>query len=194
MSDNNRSIMDEKIRKDLRLYKWLFRITVSVILLCLLVFCGYGCYYSHHVDGRSWIGSFEGDVYYYKAEGNFYSWTAEEGRQLLDRSEGKDWQYPEGSQECAVKYGKYVIQYEPDDETGERLIYIAENGEQVFVDFHADGHNFLASNAEYLIVHTDIYQGRQGKTMCYKIEYDDAARTVSQTRLTDVFYDLQGRW
>ena len=77
---------------------------------------------------------------------------------------------------------------------GNASIYIAENGEQVFVDFHADGHNFLASNAEYLIVHTDIYQGRQGKTMCYKIEYDDAARTVSQTRLTDVFYDLQGRW
>ena len=55
------------------------------------------------------------------------------------------------------------------------------------------GYNFIDTDNEYLILQTSLYQGRQGKTYCYRIIYDESGY-VDHIELIDVFYDLKGKW
>ncbi|MCI8283808.1 MAG: hypothetical protein HFE90_00835 [Firmicutes bacterium] len=185
-----RSVLEEKLYKSKLRFKVLIAVVVTAILLIELN----QCYYDLYIDGRSYIGTFKGDAYYYTAENNHYKWTEEEGKQLLKDKED-DVIYPdEYYREQNIKYGKYVLEYgDSDNKYGESLYYISNTGERKLITHFRYSHFFIIINGTYLIAHTDCYidsnSGKQGAVYCYKIEYDNANKRVIDTRLIDIVYD-----
>jgi hypothetical protein len=192
----------------LQMEKLIYRYRVTAILLVALavviafLIWAAALHYHMFTDGRSYIGDFVDGEYYYQGEGHYYKWTEEVGREEVDKSDYKiaehrdsdyeDYEQAEECREAFVKYGKYAIENVPDKNWVQNVYYISESGEKTFICSFDYCENYLMTDGTYLVAHTDRYQGRQGKTIFYKIIYDDENRTVSETDLVDVWYDMRG--
>ena len=168
--------------------------TVSVV---------YGIYkvnYDFHYDGRSYMGFIENGTYYYQAEKNTYEWTEKYGRQKLGKKEAEKISFSKhaghGGSEVDLAKGRLEVrktdQHDSYGDEIDNLYYISDKGEKILVSYD-HGYNFIDTDNEYLILQTSLYQGRQGKTYCYRIIYDESGY-VDHIELIDVFYDLKGKW
>ena len=207
MTENKKVCSDKSPEAQIRELKircWYYKCFIKAIVIILVtVSVVYGIYkvnYDFHYDGRSYMGFIENGTYYYQAEKNTYEWTEKYGRQKLGKKETEKISFSKhaghGGSEVDLAKGRLEVrktdQHDSYGDEIDNLYYISDKGEKILASYD-HGYNFIDTDNEYLILQTSLYQGRQGKTYCYRIIYDESGY-VDYIELIDVFYDLKGKW